>query len=127
MTEGDWKRLLRQIRGGYVVPVLGSQLLAGDDGSSTVQRIVAEKLLTLHDVAPGEWPTLRPFRELNAAVSYILAQGRVKSQPLYVDIADLYAEIGGDQAVVPAAIRQLAEIADFRLFVTMTCDTMLAD
>jgi hypothetical protein len=127
VTEGDWKRLLRQIRGGYVVPVLGSQLLAGDDGSSTVQRVVAEKLLSLHDVKPDEWPTLRPFRELNAAVSHILAQGRVKSQPLYVDIADLFAEIAGDETAVPAAIRQLAEITDFRLFVTMTCDTMLAE
>jgi hypothetical protein len=127
MTEGDWKRLLRQIRSGYVVPVLGSQLLAGDDGGSTVQRIVAEKLLALHDIAPEDRPVLRPFRELNTAVAHLLGQGRVKSQALYVDIADLYGEVAADPAVVPTAIRQLAEIADFRLFVTMTADSLLAD
>ena len=127
MTDGDWKRLLRQIRSGYVVPVLGSELLSGPGGSSTVQRVVAEKLLTLHDVALGEWPPLRPFRELNAAVSRILALGQVKVQALYVDVADLFAEVAADTAAVPTAVQKLAEITDFRLFVTMTCDTMLTD
>lgn len=127
MTEGDWKRLLRQIRSGYVVPVVGSQLLAGGDGVSTVQRTIAERLLSLHDVPADEWPLLPPFREVNAAVSHILSQGRVKAQALYVDVADLLAEVARDEAAVPPAVRQLAQITDFRLFVTLTPDTMLAD
>lgn len=127
MTEGVWKRLLHQIRGGYVVPVLGSELLAGQGGGSTVQRVVAERLLALHDIPTSQWPPMPPFRELNAAVSHILAQGRVKAQALYVDTADLFCEAVQEPAVLPAALRQLAAITDFRLFVTMTCDTMLAD
>lgn len=127
MTEGDWKRLLRQIRSGYVVPVLGSELLACQGGGSTVQRVVAERLLALHDMPPSQWPSMPPFRELNAAVSHVLAQGRIKAQALYGDVADLFAEASLEPAVVPTALRQLAEITDFRLFVTMTCDTMLAD
>ncbi len=126
MTEGDWKRLLRQIRGGYVVPVLGSELLAGPDGMSTLLRVVSERLLTLHEIPLSQWPPMAPFHELNAAVSLILAQGRVKAQALYVDVADLFGEAAQEPGVVPTALAQLAEITDFRLFVTMTCDTLLA-
>lgn len=127
MTEGDWKHLLRQIRGGYVVPVLGTQLFADRDGASTVQRLVAQRLLDLHEIAPGEAPTLTPFHELNDAVTFLLMQTRVKAQALYVDVAGIYADIAKDPAAVPESIRLLAEITDFRLFVTMSADTLLAD
>jgi hypothetical protein len=126
MTEGDWKRLLRQIRSGYVVPVVGSQLAAGGSSAVSVPRAVAEQLLALHDIPLDEGPALPPFREINAVVSHLLEQGRVKAQALYVDIADLFAEVTRDPAMVPPAVRQLAEITDFRLFVSMTPDTMLA-
>jgi hypothetical protein len=126
MTENDWKRLLRQIRGGYVVPVLGPQLLAGLDGASTVQRRVATRLLEQHRIEP---PELLPFRELNTAVSAILEQerGRSTAQDLYTDVYDLLDEAVREQDAVPEPIRQLADISDFKLFVTMTGDSMLAD
>ncbi|KQP22576.1 toll/interleukin-1 receptor domain-containing protein [Pseudorhodoferax sp. Leaf267] len=127
MTESDWKRLLRQIRGGYVVPVLGPQLLAGPDGASSIQRVVAERLLDLHDVPAAQRPVLQPFRELNAAVSCLLAGGRAKAQALYVDVADLHDEIARDAQLLPQPLRQLAAITDFRLFVSMTPDTLLAN
>lgn len=126
MLESDWKRLLRQIRGGYVVPVLGAQLLATPDGASTVQRQVAERLLDLHGVDAGQRPPLPPFRELNAAVSHLLGSGRVKSKVLYVDVAEILDELAADPAGLPLPLRQLAEITDFRLFVSMTCDGLLA-
>ncbi|ALL69747.1 TIR domain/SIR2-like domain (plasmid) [Paraburkholderia caribensis MBA4] len=125
MTESDWKRLLRQIRGGYVVPVLGSQLMAGSNGAFSIQRQVADSLLDQHHVPIDERPPMPEFRELNAAVSYLIGLGK-KAQPLYVDVSDIFEALVADPATLPKPVRQLAEITDFRLFVTMTCDTLLA-
>jgi hypothetical protein len=127
MTESDWRRLLRQIRDGYVVPVIGPQLLADADGQSTVQRVLAERLLDLHGVPAAERPALRPFRELNAAVSQLLGSRTAKAQALYVDVADLMDELARDPQGLPLPLRQLAEISDFRLFVSMTCDGLMAN
>ncbi|MEX3846237.1 toll/interleukin-1 receptor domain-containing protein [Paraburkholderia sp. BR10882] len=126
MAEADWKRLIRQIREGFVVPVLGSQLLSDEQGSSTVQRDVAERLLKLHDIPETAWPEMRPFRELNAAVSWLRGKAKVKAQTLYVDVSEIYSDLANDSAPLPKPIRQLAEITDFRLFVSMTSDPLLA-
>lgn len=127
MTESDWRRLLRQIRGGYVVPVIGPQLLADANGQSTVQRTLAERLLDLHTVPAAERPVLRPFRELNAAVSHLLGSRTAKPQALYVDVADLVDELANDPQGLPRPLQQLAEISDLRLFVSMTCDGLMAN
>ncbi|MFT3717309.1 toll/interleukin-1 receptor domain-containing protein [Pseudorhodoferax sp.] len=127
MTESDWKRLLRQIRSGYVVPVIGPQLLADAAGASALQRVLAERLLDLHGVAAGDRPALRPFRELNAAVSFLLAGRLAKPQALYVDVADLLDDLAGEPGMLPTPLRQLAEITDLRLFVCMTADGLLAE
>jgi len=125
MNDAAWNRLISQIRDGYVVPVLGPQLLVGADGRESLQRKVAERLLAMHDceVDPGELP---PFRELDAAVSRLkLTDAPVEE--LYGDVDAAIRELtaAGD-AVLPAPLRQLAQITDFRLFVTLTPDGLLA-
>lgn len=124
MTEIDWTRLLSQIRDGSVVPVLGPQLLVSEDGASSIQRRVAERLLNLYGIA--EPPSLMPFRELHVAVTHLLGINTVKPQELYVDVATIYNDEIRTLNGLPTAIEQMAEISDFRLYVNLTCDGLLA-
>jgi hypothetical protein len=121
MNEASWKRLLKQIRDGYVVPVVGPQLLVAADGRGSLQARVADRVLRLHGVEIGPTP-LPPFHELHEAVS--LLKPTVNLQDLYSDVHDAIAEETAGET--PAAISQLSRIADFRLFVTLTPDDLLA-
>lgn len=125
MKDVDWDRLIRKMRAGLVVPVLGPQLLVGADGRESLQRQVAERLLAMHDceVDPAELP---PFRELDAAVSRLKLAG-AQAEEIYSDVDAVIRELteAGD-AVIPAPLQQLAQITDFRLFVTLTPDGLLA-
>ena len=134
MNDASWRRLLNQIREGLVVPVVGSQLLmVGDDAKKSLQSVVAERLLALYGqpVPAGGLPL---YRELNEAVTS-LKRLEVDNEPVVRNVQDLYGDVhdvikgltSGPDAAVPAAIRQLAAIADFRLFVTLTPDDLLAD
>ena len=95
MKDRDWNLLLGRMREGNVVPVIGSRLLVDADGTSLYAR-VATKVLAAHGKAVGVQP-LPPFRELNAAIK---AEG----------------------LVTPTALKQLAQITDFKLMVTLTPD-----
>ena len=127
MNEAKWRRLLEVIRDGYVVPVVGSRLLVGPDGRTSLQAEIARRLLASYDLEVEQ--PLPPFRELNEAVTRLLEKGDggPRLQDLYADvhraIHDALAD-GGD--AIPGPIRQLAEITDFRLFVTLTPDGLLA-
>lgn len=130
MNEAAWKRLLRQIRDGYVVPVIGPQLLVSADGV-TLQSRIAARLLAMHgeDGGDGEGPAGARFGELHEAVSRL--KSRVGLQDLYCDINDAIAEVcaqdsAGAGAALPPALRQLAAITDFRLLVTLNPDDLLA-
>jgi hypothetical protein len=126
MNEVSWKRLLDQIKDGLVVPIVGCRVLVDAAGKSCLQAKVAQQLLDANSQAVGNEP-LPPFRELNEAVTRLRLRGDVKLQDLYADVDDAIRKVTapGD-VVVPAPIRQLAEIADFRLFVTLTPDDLLA-
>ncbi|MDO9068395.1 MAG: toll/interleukin-1 receptor domain-containing protein [Deltaproteobacteria bacterium] len=124
MDDASWKRLLRKIHDGYVVPVIGLRLLAGGGGQQSLQRQVAERLLKMHGVQTD--PLLMPFRELNDAVSLLKEKRDSNLQDLYTDIHELIQELTSDDAAIPAPLRQLAEISDFHLFVTLTPDDMFA-
>lgn len=127
MKEATWRRLLDRMRDGLVVPVVGPQVLVEADGRTSLQGRVAQSLLSLYEVEITE--PLPRFRELNEAVSRLV--GKDRNGPL---LQDLYADVHRvlDKAVqagkcaIPDPIRQLAEIADFRLFVTLTPDDLLA-
>ena len=122
MNEKDWKRLLEQMREGFVVPVLGPQLLVGPDGRS-LQESVARNVLKANGV--DEELELPPFHELNAAVSLLRSQ--CSEQDIHADVHEAILKLPvADSPQFPAAIRQIAEIADFRLFVTLTPDDLLA-
>jgi hypothetical protein len=128
MNEASWKRLLRQIcdENNLVVPIVGPRLLVGSDGQSSLQAPIAKQILENHGLEAGALPS---FRELNEAVTRIKAAKLpdFNLQDLYSDVHEAIRSLTarGD-AAIPEPIRQLAEITDFRLIVSLTTDDMLA-
>jgi hypothetical protein len=126
MEDGSWKRLLGQIRDGFVVPIVGCRLLVNDDGESWLQAEIAKQILAAHG-EKVENETLPPFRELNEAVTRLRQKGLANLQDIYTDVDNAITEVtGANDFVIPTPIRQLAEITGFRLFVTLTPDDLLA-
>jgi TIR domain len=120
MDEASWKRILNKIHDNTVVPILGARLLVGADGQSSLQKQVAERLLEKWGLERPQKP-LVPFRELNEVVS--MRKGPVV-QDCYDDVCE---EIQAASNVeIPSPIQQLSQIADFRFFVTLTPDDLLA-
>ena len=124
MNDESWRRLFSKIQEGNVVPIIGSRLLVGADGQDSLQGQIAKQLISDNGKEVGELP-LPAFRELNEAVSRL--KGTVDLQKLYDSVHDTIRAITeAGNFVVPEPIRQLAQIADFRLFVTLTPDEVLA-
>jgi hypothetical protein len=124
MNEAGWKRLLDKIRDNNVVPIIGSRLLVGADGQTSLQAQVAARLLHNYGKKPEEI-ALPPFREVNEVVSRL--KETVNLQDLYDDVCGaIHAVVNAEKFTIPTPIRQLADIADFRLFVTLTPDDLLA-
>jgi TIR domain len=125
MNEAAWTRLIDKIQEGNVVPIIGSGLLIGADGQTSVQGQIAARLMEAYERPPDETPLPR-FRELSEAVS--LLKGSVDNpQDLYDAVNEAIRSVTGPKDfVIPAPIAQLAQIADFRLFVTLTPDDLLA-
>ena len=125
MNEASWTRLMDKIRESNVVPIIGSRLLVGADGKTSLQAQIAARLMQNCGKEPGELP-LPPFRELNEAVSQV--KGSFKNpQDLYDSVYEaIRAVTEVPDFPVPEPIRQLAQITDFRLLVTLTPDNLLA-
>jgi len=77
MKDSAWKRLVEKIQEGTVVPVVGSRLLVGPDGQSSLQAQVAARVLEEFESCrsengkaplPAFEDPLPPFRELNELV-----------------------------------------------------------
>jgi hypothetical protein len=124
MNEAAWKRLIDKIQENNVVPIIGPRLLVGADGLTSLQGQIAKRLVEDCGEEAGDAP-LPPFRELSETVSRL--RGRVDAQDLYDSVHDaIRAVTTASDFAIPAPIRQLAQIADFRLFVTLTPDDLLA-
>lgn len=126
MTEADWRRLLRQIQGGYVVPVIGSQFLIAGDGQRSFQHAVAARLLANYGLT-ADAADLPAFLPVSHVVDRLRGEAGATMQDLYTDLHDTMEEVceqfGADP---PPALRQLAEITDFRLYVQTMPDDLLA-
>jgi TIR domain-containing protein/SIR2-like protein len=122
MNERSWERLLRSIDDGLVVPVLGPQVLTGEDGDA-LQKKIARQLLSFYD-EPDDSP-LTPFYELSEVVTRL--KNKHNLQDLYADIHDAIEQlISAKDSNIPEPIRKIAAITSFRLFVTLTPDDLLA-
>ena len=132
-----WDDLLAHIEERRVIPVLGQELLKITEQGREVRlyRALAERLLEKYGLKAasgavegevGETEVvLRPYLELNDAVSALARRGK-RIQDLYRPINDLLRNLLGLQPTIPVGLRLLAGIRDFDLFVTTTCDNLLA-
>lgn len=126
MTEADWKRLLRQIQGGFVVPVIGAQFLPARDGQPSFQHAVAARLLENYEL-PVDAADLPAFMPVSHVVDRLRSEAGATMQDLYTDLHDAMETVCKEVAAdPPAALRQLAEITDFRLYVQTMPDDLLA-
>ena len=134
MDEAAWQKLMNRVREKNVIPIIGPRLLVGADGQTSLQAQMAAHLMQSKMAASlmqacgknvGEI-SLPPFRELNEAVSQLKGIG-ADPQDLYDSVHEaIRAVTSAEHFTTPEPIQQLAEIADFRLFVTLTPDDLLA-
>ena len=102
---------------GYL-PIIGEALLVAADGQSLPEQW-ARRLAEALDLEPAALPEPGGLNEV--AIAYFRTGGR--RNRLYARLKELL-----DQAppAVPAPLAQLAAIRDFKLYVSTTCDSLLA-
>lgn len=119
-NENDWDTLIRAVRKGQVIPVIGetlSQVSVGQDDRAWVELVAEQMLLEglLDSLPEGR------FNLQSLAGHHVRCGG----DPL--DMQDALLRIGEELTVPPASVlRQLAELTDCRLYVSLGVDTLLA-
>jgi TIR domain len=126
LNDRSWDKLLDNIHDGGVVPIIGSRLLVAADGKSSLLAAIAQTLLENND--GPEDASLTPFREVHDAA--FLLRDKLKGLDLYEEVQAAYDDVlhpkdASKTPTTPEPLRQLAQISDFRLFVTLTPDDFL--
>lgn len=118
--DDAWEDLLNYIEEKRVVPIVGPELLRieTESGPRLLQDWLAEKLAARLNVDAAQLP--QPYT-LNDVVCWFLG-ARGRREEAYTRIRSILRETN---FAPPAALRQLAQITDFDLFVTTTFDPLL--
>lgn len=121
-SEDFWDDILGHLRDRVLLPVVGPELVTMKDGDRQVSlsRFLGERVAARYqlDVSWG------PHSGLDDAVgAFLAARGSREGERLYRVINDL---VSGLDSPPPDALRRLAGIRDFRLFLSTTFDPMLA-
>jgi len=120
LDEDAWEDLLSYIEERQVIPIVGPELLQvqTEHGPKLLHEWAAEKLAGRLNVSRADLP--EPYT-LNDVVCLFLA-GRGRREEAYVRLRSVLRDASFEP---PAALRQLAAITDFDLFVTTTFDSLL--
>jgi hypothetical protein len=120
LDDDAWEDLLSFIEERRVIPIVGPELLqvTTDRGPRLLLDWVAEKLAGRLNVNVRELP--QPYT-LNDVVCWFLA-ARGRREEAYVRLRSIIKDANFEP---PAALRRLAAITDFDLFVTTTFDSLL--
>ncbi len=118
--DDAWEDLLNYIEEKRVIPIVGPELLRveTETGPRALYDWLAEKLAARLGVAANTLPS--PFT-LNDVVCQFLA-GRGRREEAYTRIRTILRETN---FLPPPALKQLAQITDFNLYVTTTFDPLL--
>ena len=118
--DDAWDDLLNYIEEKRVIPIVGPELLhvETETGPRLLMDWLAEKLAARLNVDPRQLP--QPYT-LNDVVCWFLA-ARGRREEAYTRVRSILRETN---FAPPAALRQLAQITDFDLFVTTTFDPLL--
>ncbi len=120
--EDSWGDLLNQIEEGQVLPIVGAELLNVDIGTDrpvSLYRWAAEALAAGFKIPAAELPELCT---LNDVVCSLTDQG--KRHSAYSRLTTIVREA---KIPVPRVLEQLAEINNFKLFISTTFDGLLAE
>jgi hypothetical protein len=120
LDEDAWEALLDFIEERRVIPIVGPELLKveTESGPRLLYDWLAEKLAAKLDVDTARLP--QPYT-LNDVVCWFLA-ARGRREETYTRMRAILREAN---FATPKALRQLAQITDFDLFVTTTFDPLL--
>jgi hypothetical protein len=121
-SEDFWDDILGHLRDRVLLPVVGPELVTVQDGDRRVSlsRLLGERVAARYqlDVSWG------PLSGLDDAVgAFLSARGSREAERLYRVVNDVMSDLN---APPPEALRQLAGIRDFRLFLSTTFDPLLA-
>jgi hypothetical protein len=118
--EDAWEDLLNYVEEKRVIPIVGPELLKVDthSGPRLLMELLAEKLAVRLGVAQG--PLAKPLVLNDVLCSYLAGHGR--REEAYTRLRSIMRE---EAFAPPLPLRQLAEITDFNLYVSMTFDPLL--
>jgi hypothetical protein len=118
--EDAWEDLLNYIEEKRVIPIVGPELLRveTDTGPRLLYEWLAEKLAARLNVDVRTLPS--PFTLNDVVCQFLAARGR--REEAYTRLRTILRET---TFATPPALRQLAQITDFDLFVTTTFDPLL--
>jgi hypothetical protein len=118
--EDAWDDLLNYIEEKRVIPIIGPDLLRvqTDRGLRPLYEWLAEKLAAKLAVDPGVLP--QPLTLNDVICAYLGQRGR--REEVYTRLRSIMREVDFEP---PLALRQLAQITDFDLFITTTFDPLL--
>jgi len=118
--EDAWDDLLNYIEERRVIPIIGPDLLRvqTDTGLRPLYDWLAEKLAARLSVDAAELP--QPLTLNDVMCSFLSRHGR--REEVYTRLRSIMRETHFEP---PLALRQLAQITDFDLFVTTTFDPLL--
>jgi hypothetical protein len=118
--EDAWDDLLNYIEERRVIPIIGPDLLRvqTDSGLRPLYVWLAEKLALRLSVDAASLP--QPLSLNDVVCSYLGQRGR--REEAYTRLRSIMREVDFDP---PPALKQLADITDFDLFVTTTFDPLL--
>ncbi|MEN4399167.1 toll/interleukin-1 receptor domain-containing protein [Mycolicibacterium senegalense] len=117
--EDFWDDLLSHIREQRLVPVVGPELNVVGDAQQTLTTLIGEQLVEKHRLAVPAGPTTMG----EAVAAFLRIRGQIEGDRLYRDINKIIAKLDPQPG---EALRNLAAIDDFRLFVATTPDRLLA-
>lgn len=121
-SEDFWDDLLGHLRDRVLLPVVGPELVTVQDGGRQVRlsRLLGERVAARYQL-DVDWG---PQSGLDDAVgAFLSARGSREAERLYRVVNDLVSDL---DPTPPEALRQLAGIRDFRLFLSTTFDPLLA-
>jgi len=121
LDEFFWDTLLMHIESGKVVPIVGQGLLEvdGPEGKVGLQRLLAGQLAAAFRIPPED---LRP----DTTVSDVFCHPRFPKEKRTQAYARLKLLLDQTPLAPPLALRQLARIKTFNVYISTTFDGLLA-
>jgi TIR domain/SIR2-like domain len=120
LDDAAWDDLLSFIEERRVIPIVGPELLmiSSERGPRMLFDWAAQKLATRLNVDTAQLP--QPYTLNDVVCVFLAARGR--REEAYVRLRSIIKDATFEP---PPALRQLAAISDFDLFVSTTCDSLL--